>query len=234
MKSDAIIEWQGVCLPASAQYEIEIPDLTFALEPGEIMMVYIDNHRYCPPFADTACGLLKPSRGRILFKGRDWQSMMAGAVAAARSRIGRVFETNAWVSNLDLDENITLAQRHHTKRTQQDIRAEAEEWARRFGLPSLPAMRPIRASRQELMKSQWVRALLGQPELLLLERPCRDVSSSERRLLIDAVKEQLHREAAAIWLTSDEEVWKHMKTFEGVKEVDIRSGQEMDHDQEAV
>jgi phospholipid/cholesterol/gamma-HCH transport system ATP-binding protein len=229
--SSPVMEWEHVMLPA---HDTALPELDVSLQPGEGLLVYVDSRRRYPPIADAACGLVSPVQGRIRFQGRDWQDRMAGGAAIARSRIGRVFEGHAWVSNLDLDENITLAQRHHTGRTEHEIIAEAENWARRFGLDALPAVRPAKAGHRERMKAQWIRALLGEPHLLLLERAGRDVTDEELLAWIAAVKEQLKRGAAMIWLTSDEDVWSRMSTFDGMRTLDIRRGQEKGSHEETI
>ena len=105
------------------------------------------------------------------FEDTDWEEMAADAAAAARGRIGRVFEVRGWISNLDVDENITLAQRHHTSRPLGEIEAEALALAQQFGLADLPRLRPAMLRAGELRRAAWIRALLGAPTLILLEHP---------------------------------------------------------------
>ncbi len=198
------IQFETVTLPATDRYDQEVADIHFVLSAGECLLVNVEDERGCPPLADTAEGLLTPVAGRVRMDGRDWSSISADESAAYRSVIGRVFEEQAWVSNLDVDENVTLAQRHHTRRPEQEIRDEALQWAGRFGWDSLPAIRPAWAPRHELVIAQWVRALLGTPRLMILERPTRDVGDEECGQLVEAVLERRAEGAAVIWLTSDE------------------------------
>lgn len=202
--ADAIVHFEGVTLQATDRYDQEVRGIDFRLGAGECLLIEVDGERACPPLADTAQGLIEPTTGRVWVEGRDWSALSAEAVARCRGRIGRVFEDHAWLSNLDVDENVTLAQRHHSGRTDDVIRDEALRWATRFGRDGLPAMRPAWAPRHELVVAQWVRALLGEPHLLILERPTRDIPDDESALLVDAVREQRARGVAVLWLASDE------------------------------
>ena len=177
-----------------------------ALEAGELLLVELKSEDKGPPLADLAAGLVAPVRGDVWFAGVSWSQRGAEDHARARSRIGRVFEGQGWVSNLDLDENITLAQRHHTARDPAEIQAEAEAWARRLGLAGLPVTRPAWTPPRERSIGQWIRALLGEPLLLLLERPTRDVTREDVSALMDAVQERRAAGVAVMWLTSDERV----------------------------
>lgn len=147
--------------------------------------------------------MLEPAAGAVHFEGADWRTLGPDAAAAARARIGRVFEHGGWVSNLDLDESIVLAACYHGNRPAAAVLAEAEALARELGQPELFRARPSLVSRPELRRSQWVRALLGAPDLLLLERPTRDVPAAWRPPLAAAVTRALARGAAAVWISSD-------------------------------
>ncbi len=202
--ADPVLQFSAVTLSATDRDDRELSGVDFALNPGDCLAVRVEEERICPLLADTAIGLLDPSAGRVLLEGKDWARMAADDVSRVRSRIGRVFEEQAWVSNLDVDENITLAQRHHTRRSPEEIRDEALRWARRFGRDALLYVRPAWAPRQELLIAQWIRACLGEPRLLIFERPTRDATDEECRWFLDAMREHRQRGAGVIVLASDE------------------------------
>jgi len=202
--ADTVLHFEDVTLQATDRYDQEVRGIEFQLGAGECLLIEVDDERVCPPLADTAQGLMEPMAGRVWVAGRDWSALSADDASRWRSRIGRVFEDHAWLSNLDVDENVTLAQRHHSGRADEAVRDEALRWATRFGRDALPAMRPAWAPRHELVIAQWVRALLGEPRLLILERPTRDIADDEGALLVDAVREHRGKGVAVLWLASDE------------------------------
>ena len=209
-----ILVFEDVTLPATEAYEHVVSGLSFTLGPGEAWLVEVEDDLSCPPIADAAMGLLQPEAGTVRFLEREWTERAPDEVAAARSRIGRVFESRAWVSNLDVDENVTLARRHHGDASDEAVYAEARALADRFNGMTLPASRPAVTGRHDLVIAQWVRALLGDPVLLLLERPTSDVSADDGARLIEAVRERLAAGGAALWLTGDNRILQNQSLNE--------------------
>ncbi len=206
---DTILEFNEVTLGAPGRGGSELRSVTFRLGPGDALIIGLADEAVCPPLADAAQGLLDPTDGCVLFMGEEWGKMSPDAVASSRSRIGRVYDAQAWISNLDLDENITLARRHHTRQPVQEIMEAARALAGRFGMEELPAVRPVWAEPRQLRLGQWVRALLGEPVLLVLERPTREASDKECAAWIGAVEDERARGAAVLWLTSDRRVLRN-------------------------
>jgi phospholipid/cholesterol/gamma-HCH transport system ATP-binding protein len=151
--------------------------------------------------------LVEPTDGSVTFGGVSWADRRPRDGARQRAKIGRVFADGGWVSGLDLDENITLAHRHHSDRPEQDIRDEAANLARVLGLPGLPRVSPARARRQDLRMAACVRAFLGEPDLLILESPTEDLYSEIMPGLMRAIRAARQRGATVLWLTADAAVW---------------------------
>jgi len=207
INSTNILEFSNVILPGAGQEQAEMRGLTFNLPPGCLLLVKPEAGNENLPMADAAEGLIAPQSGSIRWQGQVWNSFAPLEELNARARIGRVFEKNSWVSNLNVVENVTLSQRHHTGRPEREIIAEADALAKYFGLPETPRKRPAFVSKRELKMAEWVRALIGKPLLLLLERPEAGVPDDNLQKLIDAVQAVLSGGAAAIWQTDRDMVW---------------------------
>ncbi len=179
------------------------PVMDVQLAAGDVLGIVYDEQDECPPIADLTAGLQAPVAGRVRFAAQCWTDRSPQAAAAARGRMRRIFAGPAWVSNLDMDENITLAERHHTRRPPEEIRAEAEALARRLGLPGLPLTRPAWTPRREQYLAQWVRALLGTPQLLLVEQPWTDFTTPAGQALWTEIKAKRAAGMAVVWLTTD-------------------------------
>ena len=204
-----ILKFGNVTVQSSSDYETGLWDISFALNPGELLLVRIERENERLPLADATEGLLRPAQGTVSFLGNDWQSLSADGAAAQRGKIGRLFEDEGWISDLDVDENITLAQRHHTQRTEDDIIAEALKLSRVFGLPGLPRGRPGRLRRWDLRKAACIRAFLGQPTLIIIEQPVRGVYADFMAPLLSAVQSARTRGAAILWTVTDPHIWNH-------------------------
>jgi phospholipid/cholesterol/gamma-HCH transport system ATP-binding protein len=179
------------------------------LNPGDLLLVRIERENERLPLADVTEGLTTPEQGNVRFLGRDWTSLSTDEAAAQRGSIGRLFEDEGWISDLDVDENIMLAQRHHTSRRDQDIVNEALEFARMFGLPGLPRGRPGKVRRWDLRKAACIRTFLGQPTLIILEQPVRGVYTDILSPLLNAVQTARRHGTAVLWTVTDTQIWNH-------------------------
>jgi phospholipid/cholesterol/gamma-HCH transport system ATP-binding protein len=208
ISDQTVLEFRGVRLEEQIPYETGL-DAGFRLGPGGLLLVMLEEGRTNLPVGDLAQGLVAPHEGEVWFAGENWQGAGPARGPALRSRIGRVFESGGWVSNLDVDENITLPRHYHGDMDPARAREDAEALARAFGFPELPCARPARLSRQELRRASWIRALLGDPLLLLLECPTRDLPSEWTDLLARTVQQFRDRGAAAVWLTDKAPEWQN-------------------------
>lgn len=203
-----LVEFVDVSIEARPPFDLGLNSFSCVFGAGELLAVHVADGYGHLPLADSAEGLIEPDKGQVLVLGEDWRSLAPGRAAGLRGRIGRVFHEHGWVSNLDMDENVTLSQRHHTLRAEEEIVAEARELASRFGLETLPTGRPGALKRADRRRTEWVRAFLGNPLLILLENPMRDVYSGALEGLVNEVKRARARGAGVVWLTSDPPTWK--------------------------
>ncbi|MHC5114881.1 MAG: P-loop NTPase family protein [Planctomycetota bacterium] len=205
-KSDSpILELKDVTAAAAEQHDVGLEHVNLALKPGELALVTVGLGRSLSPLPSIAQGLYEPDAGEVRFLGEAWTDMATGDAARMRARIGRVFARGGWLSDLDMDENMTLRQRHHGGHTLRSARADAKELAERFGVEQVLRARPAALGRHELHVAQWVRALLADPALILLERPGHEVQPESMPLLVDAIKEERERGAAVVWITESPE-----------------------------
>src|SRR5262245_54788906 len=163
--------------------------------PGDFAMVEPGDVARAAEFADACVGLAEPVAGRVRFLGVDWAELGVEAAAALRSRIGRLVAAGAWIPGLDMTENVLLPQLHNTRRPLAELRAEAARLAAQFGLPGLPAMRPAELPPGDLQRAGLVRAFLGRPRLVILERATEGVYPEILGPLINAIREARMRGA---------------------------------------
>src|SRR5687767_12556186 len=212
--STPILELAGVTVESDPAYDSPVWNVSLRLGPGELALVRLERGAVRLPLADAAEGLAEPRDGTVTFLGKAWRDVPERQASALRGRIGRVFDAvgvgapgTGWVSNLDVDENVVLAQRHHTRRPSKEIVAEAAKLARMFGLPGLPRGRPAQTRVPDLQRAACVRAFIGTPDLILLERPAQSVYPEIMPPLINAVRSARGRGAAVVWLTDTPAVW---------------------------
>lgn len=203
--SDTVLEFRQVATHGGHLYDTAIWQVSFTLRRGELALVQLEAGHLRTPLADAAQGLVEPLQGSVHFLGESWAEMPLAAKAAARAKIGRVFEEPGWIAELAMDENIVLLQRHHSRRSLASIRDEASELARRFSLPGLPLGTPAEMRAPDLRRAACVRAFLGEPELLILERPSAGIYPEVMPALMASVRAARERGAAVLWTTDNPE-----------------------------
>ena len=205
-----VLSFEHVTIESGGAYEYDtsVWDVNLDLAPGDLVLIRMEKEHTRLPLADAACGVARPDEGAVRFVGESWTALSPETAAGRRGRIGRVFGDGGWVRALPVADNVTLPQRHHTRREPRDIEDEALALARLFALPGLPRGLPAEVRRQDLRRAACVRALLGEPRLLLLEEPTDGVYPEIMPPLVNALRAARRRGAAVVWLTSDTRVWK--------------------------
>ena len=206
----AVLRFEEVTVRLSDERFSSLHDCSFTLAAGQLLSIRLASHRMSPipalAIGDRPDEIedLSGMSGRIAFEGIDWSARFPADVLAQRNRISLVLAEPRWVNNLNVRENVLLSQLHHTRRRRREIIAEAQQLAYRFGLGEVPPRRMSSLMRSELRRCEWVRALLGDKRLLVLERPCRDVQPQYWEALVEQLNQLRLRGGAVVWLCGDD------------------------------
>lgn len=203
-----VLEFRYVTVEAGADYDAACEKLNFTLRPGELMLVFHPPEIGRAALPDAAQGICRITRGDILFQGEAMKRISGRAGARMRGHTGRTFHEGGWVSNLNVDENILLRLRHHSLRTRKKLLEEVTALAARMGLPALPRRRPVDVDAATLQVAQWVRALAGQPRLIVLDRPETKAPPDRVAQLQAEVNAIREGGAAALWITDQPATWE--------------------------
>ena len=152
--------------------------------------------------ADVAIGLVAPDSGQVCFEGQCWESRPPEAHADARARIRRVFSHKGWISNLDIDENMILARYHHGDANEEELREACKAVADEIGLSVLSG-RPEAFHTRQLQPLQWIRALVGESDLLVVGHRRELINSDCGTLLAKALNRRIESGLSVLWLGSD-------------------------------
>ena len=202
---------RDVDLRATGTHDASLENVSLDVGAGELVLVHLDKRHARVPLLDAALGLRNPDRGKVAIEGRLWSTMTVREAAQARSHIGCIFDRAEWIANLEVDKNILLAQQHHTAISDAELRQSAEVLARHFGLEELPRERPHSVPEQLLRRAACVRALLGSPRLLVLERPTRDVCLDLAEPLMVAMEPLREQGTAVLWTTTSDWVMEQFQ-----------------------
>ena len=177
--------------------------LNLSLKNGEGSVIKTPPNARSQLLASEFLGLTSPTFGEIRFCEKLWDSMSAWEACRARGGIRRVFFKEGWVSNLSIMENIVLSEQHHTRRIDAELYAEANSYAIALGMPSVPSVRPSSVSESILQRCSWVRSLMGDPALIIMEWPTRHAEKTFWPALLDRLLVRMDSGTTVLILSDD-------------------------------
>jgi branched-chain amino acid transport system ATP-binding protein len=147
--------------------------VSLSVEPGEIVCLIGSNGAGKTTMLKTICGLLKPSRGKILFRDEDLVRLAPHEIV--HRGIALVPEGRQVFSRMTTQENLTMGA--FTRRDKPAIAADIEKMYLLF--PRLKERRNQSAGTLSGGEQQMLaiaRALMAKPCLLLLDEPSMGLS----------------------------------------------------------
>jgi ABC-type uncharacterized transport system ATPase subunit len=158
--------------------------IDLAVEPGEIHAVLGENGAGKSTLMKIIYGVVKPDAGTVLWNGEPVH--IASPAAARQLGIGMVFQHFSLFDTLTVAENIALGL---PEKVQLDVLEQRiESTAREYGLDLEPRRHVHTLSVGECQRVEIVRALLGRPQLLILDEPTSVLTPQAVQRLFDTLR----------------------------------------------
>jgi phospholipid/cholesterol/gamma-HCH transport system ATP-binding protein len=120
----------------------------------------------------TIIGLVKPTRGQVIFDGKDLAQLTEHELTAERIRFGFVFQGAALFDSLTVGQNVAFPLREHTENSDQQMQEVVLSRLAEVGLPeSIISKKPAELSGGMRKRVGLARALALGPELMLYDEP---------------------------------------------------------------
>ncbi len=139
--------------------------------------------------------------GKIVFEGVDLNQ--ARRMAALRRKIGFVFQDFNLFSHLNVLQNITFARVLLDRISPAQAQEEARELLARFGLAEKERARPNQLSGGQKQRIAILRALIGNPDIMIFDEPTSSLDPTMVREVLNLV-EEITREKRTILLVTHE------------------------------
>lgn len=116
-------------------------------------------------------GLLAPDSGQVLVEGEDITPLKGADLSRVRQRIGLLFQNAALFDSISVGENVAFPLRRHTRMTDEEIRARAQDLLAQVGLEREYDKMPADLSGGMKKRAGLARALVLEPPIVLADEP---------------------------------------------------------------
>jgi phospholipid/cholesterol/gamma-HCH transport system ATP-binding protein len=147
-------------------------DITLTVPRGQTLAIIGESGCGKTVLLKTMIGLIRPTRGQMIFDGRDLASWNEQELTQQRTRFGYLFQNAALFDSLTVGQNVAFPLREHTKNDAHQVQEMVLARLAEVGLPeSVLGKKPAELSGGMRKRVGLARALALSPELMLYDEP---------------------------------------------------------------
>ncbi|TXB70113.1 ABC transporter ATP-binding protein [Paracoccus aurantiacus] len=158
--------------------------ISFEVRSGDIHALLGENGAGKSTLVKTIYGLVRPDEGQMWLDGQPFAP--ADPHAARAAGVGMVFQHFSLFDAMTVAENIALGLDHPPPR--RELASRIATLSEEYGLPLNPARRIADLSAGERQRVEIIRALLGNPRLLIMDEPTSVLTPQEAEILFATLK----------------------------------------------
>lgn len=149
-----------------------LKNISINIKAGETVAVIGESGCGKTVFMKTLVGLIKPTRGSVLFDGKDLSHMTPAQLSDIRRRFGFVFQNAALFDSMNVFDNVAFPMRQSTHADDDEIRERVLRHVQEVGLPvNVVSKRPSELSGGMRKRVGLARAIILEPELVVYDEP---------------------------------------------------------------
>jgi phospholipid/cholesterol/gamma-HCH transport system ATP-binding protein len=169
--------------PAEPMIDLRDVDVTFGRSPvlrdinltiprGQTLVIIGESGCGKTVALKTMIGLVRPSRGQVMFDGNDLATLTEAELTRQRIRFGFVFQGAALFDSMTIGQNVAFPLREHTESSSAEIHEIVLARLAAVGLPeSVISKKPAELSGGMRKRVGLARALALSPEVILYDEP---------------------------------------------------------------
>ncbi len=163
-------------------------------------------------------GLVDEAKGNIYFEGVNILQADRNQRRYVRKRIGMVYEAAGLISIMNVYQNLSLPLSYHTEFSQREIRDRIYRVAEDLEIIDLLALEPNELNDTQTRIVNLARALVIEPQLLLIDELEGGMSSAMIKKLINVIKHYQKQYKFGVVMTSLEKKAKFATSHYTIKE----------------
>lgn len=166
-------------------------EVDLRIEAGEFVALVGPSRAGKSLIVELAAGLVTPEAGRVVLLGHEWAEESVEGLSPARLRLGTVLQQPGLLSNMTLFNNVALPLRYHRPSLSEGEREQVVMMQlARLGVASMRDRFPAELNHGEVRRGAIARAMVLDPEVLLLDDPTAGLDAETVPVLKAYVEEQ--------------------------------------------
>ena len=146
-----------------------IDDITFCLKKGEHLIIFGPENSGANKLFDLIIQANRNYEGNILFKGESTKTLNYFGRLMYKRDIGYVHGDYGLLSNMTVEQNISLPLEYHSYLSAPEIKEHVETIIYLLNLNHCKNLRPIDLTGSDILKTAFAREIATDPDLLYIE-----------------------------------------------------------------
>jgi len=190
------LAFRGATVPLAREPEVPaLEGVNWSVQPGEFWVIAGLHASGKTDLLQCAAGLTTPLAGEGRLFGRALP-LYGDADTPTRLRLGLVFDGGNLLDHLSLAGNVALPLRYHQNLTEDEAAPRVTPLLAALGLDATANRAPDAVSRNWRRRTGLARALVIQPELLLLDNPLTGLDARQAAWWLATLGRLAHGDAA--------------------------------------
>ena len=165
-----VLEIRGLHVQFGSQTVLR--NLDFTVPKGQTLAIIGESGCGKTVMLKTLLGLVKPSRGEVLFDGKNLSKLNDRDLVEQRIRFGYLFQNAALFDSMTIGQNVAFPLRQQRKLPELELKRVVLDRLAEVGLPdSVVVKKPAELSGGMRKRVGMARALILSPEMMLYDEP---------------------------------------------------------------
>ena len=190
---------------------IALQDVSFDIREGEFVLIVGRSGAGKTTLLKLIIAEEKPTKGRIIFRGKDVHRLSGKELPNLRRKLGAVFQDYKLLPAKTVYENVSFVLRA-IGAADEEIEKNVPKVLDIVGLDGKKDKFPRELSSGEKQRVSIARALIHRPDIILADEPTGNLDPANTSEIIDLLKKIHSLGSTIILATHDRDIIKHLKT----------------------